>query len=96
MKWFEQWVGAPMAAPESPRLRTMRLVWMALLLSTAVVILGIPVLKLFLSGAQVGLLGLTLVTLAAIHSVVYLLAKQSADNAHLDQLIARDRGEERA
>lgn len=94
MKWLEPLVGTPMAAPESAWLRTMRLVWMALLFATAAVILGIPLLKALLLPSQIGLLSAALIALSIIHSWLYLSTKKRLDDAYADQLVARRRAEE--
>lgn len=94
MKWLERFLGAPMAAPESNRLRAMRLGWIALLLATAAVILGIPILKAVMSSAAIGLLAAILLALSAVQSWVYLSTKKRLDDAYVDQLVARRRAEE--
>lgn len=94
MKWLERLVGTPMAAPESARLRAMRLVWMALLFGTAVVILGIPLLKALLLPSQIGLLSAVLIALSVGQSWLYLSTKKRLDDAYVDQLAARRRAEE--
>ena len=73
----------PMAAPETRRLQRMRIAWQLLCLFTALSVGLIGPLRAVLGRGAPGLAAV-LIVLTLIQSLVYWVAKQSADNALLD------------
>ncbi|ANI80278.1 hypothetical protein [Sphingobium sp. EP60837] len=73
----------PMAAPETRRLRRMRLAWQLLCLFTAVAVSLIAPLRALL-GQAAPCIAAALIALTLIQSVIYWVAKQRADTAILD------------
>lgn len=75
----------PMAAPETPTLRRMRRTWQVLCLALAAAVLFVGVLNRVAGRAGVCMVAaLLLGTLA--YTALYLVCKQRADRAFLDQL----------
>ncbi len=70
----------PMAAPESRRLRIMRLIWMALCTSLAGAVIGLQLL-LVLFGPYGALVAASLCVATPIHGLIYFRAKTRADEA---------------
>lgn len=75
----------PMAAPESPKLRCMRFTWQALCLTCALVVgLFAPLRHAVGRAAPIGAALILLAT--AVYTCLYLLRKQRADRAFLDNV----------
>src|SRR3546814_3262469 len=78
----------PMAAPETIRLRVMRLAWLSLCVALAGSVILLEPLQDHLGKAAPCMIAL-LLGAALTLTIVYLRAKQRADAAYLDQLGAR-------
>src|SRR3546814_10086973 len=79
-----------MAAPETARLRTMRLSWLALCVTLAGAVTLLDQLRGRIGRAAPCLIAVLLAT-ALVVTVLYLRAKRRADAAYLDQLAERER-----
>ena len=93
--WLD-WLKTPMAAPETPALKAMRLaiLWSAIGLAIAICALQ-PLRAVLGAGAGGALAGLVLALVVLVP--VYVIAKNRADNAFLDaSLAAQPDGEGRA
>src|SRR3546814_6658522 len=77
-----------MAAPETARLRTMRLSWLALCVTLAGAVTLLDQLRGRIGRAAPCLIAVLLAT-ALVVTVLYLRAKRRADAAYLDQLAER-------
>lgn len=91
MSAIEKFLGTPMAAPESPGMRRLRVAVITLSTSLAIGILMVGPLSALcgpvVTGATFALLILTTVVTGA----VYFIRKSRRDDAWLDQLVADDR-----
>ncbi len=79
----------PMAAPETDRLRGMRRTFQALCVGTALAVAANPVL-VPLFGQAATFMTVALFVMTALHTVLYLLRKNRADEAWLMQPAAED------
>jgi len=87
-QWLDM-LRTPMAAPETSRLRTFRLVWLALCVTLAATVVLLDQLRGRIGQAAPCLIGLLLGATLVV-TVLYLRAKQRADAAYLDQLAERE------
>ncbi|AMK20562.1 MULTISPECIES: hypothetical protein [Sphingomonadales] len=86
--WLDM-LRTPMAAPETARLRTMRLSWLALCVTLAGAVTLLDQLRGRIGRAAPCLIAVLLAT-ALVVTVLYLRAKRRADAAYLDQLAERE------
>jgi len=86
--WLDM-LRTPMAAPESTRLRIMRLAWLSLCVSLAVAVILLDPLQDQLGRAAPCMIALLLAVTLTL-TVVYLRAKQRADTAYLEHLGERE------
>lgn len=86
--WLDM-LRTPMAAPETIRLRVMRLAWLSLCVALAGSVILLEPLQDHLGKAAPCMIAL-LLTATLTLTIVYLRAKQRADAAYLDQLGERE------
>ena len=86
--WLDM-LRTPMAAPETIRLRVMRLAWLSLCVALAGSVILLDPLRNQLGRAAPCMIAL-LLTATLTLTIVYLRAKQRADAAYLDQLGERE------
>ena len=75
----------PMAAPETPDLRGMRLVWLGLCVATVLAVGGFHQLRVVL-GRAAPCLALSLLVAVVLYGALYLRRKHAADSAWLERL----------
>lgn len=87
MLTFLDWLKTPMAAPETPTLKTIRMAILGISIAIVISIVAIDPLRAAIGiGAGAVVAGLLLVLAALVP--VYLVMKTRADDAHLSALLA--------
>lgn len=86
MMWLDM-LRTPMAAPETPRLKAMRLTILVCAALLVVTIVSLAPLRSVIGNGAGGIAAL-LIGVLAILVPVYATTKNRADNAYLDQLVA--------
>ncbi|MET0373468.1 MAG: hypothetical protein ABW128_04325 [Rhizorhabdus sp.] len=80
----------PMAAPETDQLRGMRRTWQLLCVACAVSVLAIsPLVALF--GRPASFVVAALLVMTALHTALYAVRKNRADDAFISASVAEDR-----